>query len=118
MFTDATSYFVHARSIHLVPIWILFENVMSMHRMRAALTGLLETMYVDEWVVTEKVGDHVKDKLEVPLLTPVKPTECVERYVSRKRSSKLYALRSVDYHYVAADCSGENVCLTLLLCVC
>ncbi|RCV46358.1 hypothetical protein SETIT_9G525200v2 [Setaria italica] len=66
-------------SIHLVPIWILFENVMSMHRMRAALTGLLETMYVDEWVVTEKVGDHVKDKLEVPLLTPLKPTECVER---------------------------------------
>ncbi|KAK3148264.1 hypothetical protein QOZ80_3BG0292810 [Eleusine coracana subsp. coracana] len=36
-------------SIHLVPIWILFENVMSMHRMRAALTGLLETMiYVPE----------------------------------------------------------------------
>jgi beta-mannan synthase len=55
---------------------------MSMHRMRAALTGLLETTYVDEWVVTEKVGDHVKDKLEVPLLTPVKPTECVERYAS------------------------------------
>jgi len=51
-----------------------------MHRMRAALTGLLETMYVDEWVVTEKVGDHVKGKLEIPLLTPVKPTECVERY--------------------------------------
>jgi beta-mannan synthase len=67
-------------SIHLVPIWILFENVMSMHRIRASLTGLLETTYVDEWVVTEKVGDHVEDKLDVPLLQPVKPTECVERY--------------------------------------
>ena len=92
MFTDATSYFVHGRSIHLVPIWILFENVMSMHRMRAALTGLLETMYVDEWVVTEKVGDHVKDKLQVPLLTPVKPTECVERYVRDPASCTRCAL--------------------------
>jgi len=63
----------------MVPIWILFENVMSMHRMRAALTGLLETMYVDEWVVTKKLGYHVREKLEVPLLTPVKPTECIER---------------------------------------
>lgn len=66
-----------------MPFWILFENVMSMHRMRAALTGLLETMYVNEWVVTEKVGDHVKDKLEVPRLEPLKPTECVERYQKR-----------------------------------
>ncbi|KAG8073625.1 hypothetical protein GUJ93_ZPchr0006g42800 [Zizania palustris] len=67
------------RSLHLMPLWILFENVMSMHRMRAALTGLFETMYVNEWVVTEKVGDHVNDKLEVPLLEPLKPTDCVER---------------------------------------
>uniref|UniRef100_A0A0E0QRX5 Glycosyltransferase 2-like domain-containing protein n=1 Tax=Oryza rufipogon TaxID=4529 RepID=A0A0E0QRX5_ORYRU len=64
-----------------IPVWgmILFENVMAMHRMRAALTGLLETMNVNQWVVTEKVGDHVKDKLEVPLLEPLKPTDCVER---------------------------------------
>jgi hypothetical protein len=61
---------------------------MSMHRMRAAMTGLLETTYVDEWVVTEKVGDHVKDKLEAPLLTPVKPTECVERYATRSTSTR------------------------------
>jgi beta-mannan synthase len=53
---------------------------MPMHRIRASLTGLLETTYVDEWAVTEKVGDHVEDKLEAPLLEPVKPTECVERY--------------------------------------
>uniref|UniRef100_A0A0D9VQ04 glucomannan 4-beta-mannosyltransferase n=1 Tax=Leersia perrieri TaxID=77586 RepID=A0A0D9VQ04_9ORYZ len=67
------------RSLHLMPLWILFENVMAMHRMRAALTGLLETMHANEWVVTEKVGDHLKDKLEVPLLEPLKPTDCVER---------------------------------------
>ncbi|CAN6290532.1 unnamed protein product [Urochloa humidicola] len=87
-------------SIHLVPIWILFENVMSMHRMRAALTGLLETMYVDEWVVTEKVGDHVKDKLEVPLLTPVKPTECVERIYVPELVVAFYLLVCASYDFV------------------
>ncbi|OEL29415.1 putative mannan synthase 4 [Dichanthelium oligosanthes] len=87
-------------SIHLVPIWILFENVMSMHRMRAALTGLLETMYVDEWVVTEKVGDHVKDKLEVPLLTPVKPTECVERIYVPEILVAFYLLVCASYDFV------------------
>ncbi|CAD6202285.1 unnamed protein product [Miscanthus lutarioriparius] len=87
-------------SIHLVPIWILFENVMSMHRMRAALTGLLETMYVDEWVVTEKVGDHVKDKLQVPLLTPVKPTECVERIYVPELLVAFYLLLCASYDVV------------------
>ncbi|AQL09381.1 putative mannan synthase 7 [Zea mays] len=87
-------------SIHLVPIWILFENVMSMHRMRAALTGLLETTYVDEWVVTEKVGDHVKDKLEVPLLTPVKPTECVERIYLPELLVAFYLLLCASYDVV------------------
>uniref|UniRef100_A0A0E0ESL5 Uncharacterized protein n=1 Tax=Oryza meridionalis TaxID=40149 RepID=A0A0E0ESL5_9ORYZ len=66
-------------SLRLMPFWILFENVMAMHRMRAAVTGLLETMNVNQWVDTEKVGDHVKDKLEVPLLEPLKPTDYVER---------------------------------------
>ncbi|WVZ55614.1 hypothetical protein U9M48_006254 [Paspalum notatum var. saurae] len=87
-------------SIHLVPVWILFENVMSMHRMRAALTGLLETMYVDEWVVTEKVGDNVKDELEVPLLTPVKPTECVERIYVAELLVALYLLVCASYDLV------------------
>nr|CAB3501885.1 unnamed protein product [Digitaria exilis] len=87
-------------SIHLVPIWILFENVMSMHRMRAAMAGLLETMYVGEWVVTEKVGDHVKDKLEVPLLTPVKPTECVERIYVPELLVALFLLVCASYDLV------------------
>jgi beta-mannan synthase len=51
---------------------------MSMHRMRAALTGLFETARANDWVVTEKVGDQVKDDLNFPLLEPVKPTECVD----------------------------------------
>ncbi len=67
------------RSVHLMPFWILFENVMAMHRMRAALSGLLETARANDWVVTEKVGDQVKDELDVPLLEPLKPTECAQR---------------------------------------
>jgi beta-mannan synthase len=62
-----------------MPFWILFENVMSMHRMRAALTGLFETAHANDWVVTEKVGDLVNDDHNVPLLEPLKPTERAER---------------------------------------
>jgi beta-mannan synthase len=63
-----------------MPFWILFENVMAMHRMRAAMVGLLGTPSVNQWVVTEKKGQLVRDKtdLEVPLLEPA-PTKCSER---------------------------------------
>ncbi|PQM39694.1 glucomannan 4-beta-mannosyltransferase 2 [Prunus yedoensis var. nudiflora] len=50
------------RSIHLLFYWILFENVMSLHRTKATLIGLLETGRANEWVVTEKLGDIVKNK--------------------------------------------------------
>nr|BAK05964.1 predicted protein [Hordeum vulgare subsp. vulgare] len=86
-------------SLHLMPFWILFENVMSMHRMRAALTGLLETAHVNDWVVTEKVGD-VKDDFEVPLLEPLKPTECVERIYIPELLLALYLLICASYDYV------------------
>ncbi|XP_050112078.1 glucomannan 4-beta-mannosyltransferase 2-like isoform X1 [Malus sylvestris] len=52
----------HYRSIHLLFYWILFENVMSLHRTKATLIGLLETARSNEWVVTEKLGDIVKNK--------------------------------------------------------
>ena len=42
--------------------WILFENVMSLHRTKATLIGLLEAGRVNEWVVTEKLGDALKTK--------------------------------------------------------
>uniref|UniRef100_A0A0E0CVS9 glucomannan 4-beta-mannosyltransferase n=1 Tax=Oryza meridionalis TaxID=40149 RepID=A0A0E0CVS9_9ORYZ len=87
-------------SLHLMPFWILFENVMAMHRMRAALTGLLETMNVNQWVVTEKVGDHVKDKLEVPLLEPLKPTDCVERIYIPELMVAFYLLVCASYDLV------------------
>ncbi|XP_075502244.1 glucomannan 4-beta-mannosyltransferase 9 [Primulina tabacum] len=50
------------RSLHLLVFWILFENVMSLHRTKATFIGLLETGRVNEWVVTEKLGDALKFK--------------------------------------------------------
>lgn len=47
------------RSIHLLFYWILFENVMSLHRTKATLIGLLEAGRANEWVVTAKLGDSV-----------------------------------------------------------
>jgi beta-mannan synthase len=44
------------RSWHLLVFWILFENVMSMHRSKATIIGLLEASSANEWVVTEKLG--------------------------------------------------------------
>lgn len=42
--------------------WILFENVMSLHRTKATLIGLLEAGRANEWVVTEKLGNALKMK--------------------------------------------------------
>lgn len=53
----------HRRSLHLMVFWILFENVMSLHRTKATFIGLLEAGRVNEWVVTEKLGDALKTKL-------------------------------------------------------
>ncbi|XP_049354987.1 glucomannan 4-beta-mannosyltransferase 9-like [Solanum verrucosum] len=50
------------RSFYLLIFWILFENVMSLHRTRATFIGLFEVGRVNEWVVTEKLGDGIKAK--------------------------------------------------------
>ncbi|XP_031500146.1 glucomannan 4-beta-mannosyltransferase 9 [Nymphaea colorata] len=55
------------RSIHLLVFWILFENVMSLHRTKATFIGLLEAGRVNEWVVTEKLGDVLKAKQVKPV---------------------------------------------------
>jgi beta-mannan synthase len=35
---------------------------MSLHRTKATIIGLLEASRVNEWVVTEKLGEALKDK--------------------------------------------------------
>ncbi|OIT38021.1 glucomannan 4-beta-mannosyltransferase 9 [Nicotiana attenuata] len=51
------------RSMYLVVYWILFENVMSLHRTKATFIGLFESGRVNEWIVTEKLGDALKTKM-------------------------------------------------------
>ena len=51
--------------------WVLFENAMSLHRLKAAVIGLLESGRTNEWVVTEKLGDALRAKTEVPGIVKV-----------------------------------------------
>lgn len=45
--------------------WILFENVMSLHRTKATFIGLLEAGRANEWIVTEKLGDSMNNKNKI-----------------------------------------------------
>uniref|UniRef100_A0A0E0D1B8 Glycosyltransferase 2-like domain-containing protein n=1 Tax=Oryza meridionalis TaxID=40149 RepID=A0A0E0D1B8_9ORYZ len=56
-------------NLHTVPLWILFESVMSMHRLRAAVAGLLQLQEFNQWIVTKKVGNNAFDENnDTPLL--------------------------------------------------
>ncbi|XP_019059187.1 PREDICTED: probable mannan synthase 11 [Tarenaya hassleriana] len=57
------------RSFYLVVFWILFENVNAMHRSKGSFIGMLEGGRVNEWVVTEKLGDALKTKLLPQVVT-------------------------------------------------
>nr|XP_043631564.1 glucomannan 4-beta-mannosyltransferase 9-like [Erigeron canadensis] len=51
------------RSFHLLVFWILFENVMSLHRTKGTFIGLFEAgTTVNQWVVTKKLGEASKPK--------------------------------------------------------
>ncbi|OEL37202.1 putative mannan synthase 5 [Dichanthelium oligosanthes] len=57
------------RNLHIMPLWILFESVMSMHRLKAAVANLLELPEFNQWIVTQKVGNNgAEENCEVPLL--------------------------------------------------
>ncbi|XP_019181875.1 PREDICTED: glucomannan 4-beta-mannosyltransferase 9-like [Ipomoea nil] len=45
------------RSLHMTAFWMLFENVMALHRTIGTFIGLLEVGRIHEWVVTEKQGN-------------------------------------------------------------
>ncbi|KAL8149977.1 hypothetical protein AgCh_006840 [Apium graveolens] len=87
------------RSMHLLMFWILFENVMSLHRTKATLIGLFETGRANEWVVTEKLGDATKKS---PRKAPKRPRF---RLGSRLHmlelgvSAYLFASACYDYSY-------------------
>ena len=54
---------------------------MSLHRTKAAIIGLLEANRVNEWVVTEKLGNTMKQKNNLIVLTKPRP-QTGERYTS------------------------------------
>ncbi|KAL6861302.1 hypothetical protein ACP4OV_017002 [Aristida adscensionis] len=72
VYVPTTITLLHAirnpRSLHFIPFWILFENVMSYHRTKATFIGLLELGSVNEWVVTEKLGNSSGMKPVPPIL--------------------------------------------------
>ncbi|KAL8496442.1 hypothetical protein ACS0TY_020234 [Phlomoides rotata] len=66
------------RSIHLAVPWVLFENIMSFHRTKALLIGLMEAKRANEWIVTEKLGDTFKGKSTVESSKPNKHPQWVK----------------------------------------
>ncbi|KAI3461333.1 hypothetical protein Pfo_017996 [Paulownia fortunei] len=67
------SVFATPRSLHLVFLWVLFENAMSFHLTKAIFMGLLGTKSANEWVVTEKLGDATKNKTNNESTAPMEP---------------------------------------------
>ncbi|CAI9785894.1 unnamed protein product [Fraxinus pennsylvanica] len=66
------SSFGTPRSFHLLFYWIVFENVMAFHRTKATIIGLLEAKRANEWVVTQKLGDALKNKSNTEAAAPAK----------------------------------------------
>nr|GMD57272.1 glucomannan 4-beta-mannosyltransferase 9-like [Ipomoea batatas] len=88
------------RSFHLVVFWMLFENVMSLHRTIATFIGLLEVGRVNEWVITEKLGNAFKTK------TGSKPVNKLPRFSIGER---LHVLEIIVGLYLVF-CGWYNFC--------
>ncbi|VAH43514.1 unnamed protein product [Triticum turgidum subsp. durum] len=90
----------HPKNLHILPFWILFESVMTMHRMRAALSGLFELSEFNEWVVTKKTGNNFEDS-EVPLLQK-----------TRKRLRDRVNFREIVFSAFLFFCASYNLVFT------
>ncbi|XP_072991320.1 probable glucomannan 4-beta-mannosyltransferase 11 isoform X1 [Typha latifolia] len=89
------------RSFHLIIFWVLFENVMSLHRCKAVFIGLFEAGRVNEWVVTEKLGDMLKTK----------PTLSVKKKFRFKFWQKFHMLELVIGLYLMICSCYDFMCL-------
>ncbi|KAL3580940.1 hypothetical protein D5086_018775 [Populus alba] len=77
------------RSIHLLFYWILFENVMSLHRTKATFIGLLEAGRANEWVVTEKLGNTLQKAAEAKKSNPKAPRKFRFKFTDRLNTLEL-----------------------------
>ncbi|KZV54073.1 glucomannan 4-beta-mannosyltransferase 2-like [Dorcoceras hygrometricum] len=58
------------RSLYLILHWILFETAMSYRRTKSIFVGLFRWKSVNEWVVTEKLGDSLNNKTNIESADP------------------------------------------------
>ncbi|XP_051134656.1 glucomannan 4-beta-mannosyltransferase 2-like isoform X2 [Andrographis paniculata] len=94
------------RSLHLAVPWILFENVMSFHRAKGLAIGLLEAKRANEWVVTEKRGDALKNQndLESSLLKkPVRLDRFRDRILAQELGIAAFLFACGCYNVVYGD---------------
>ncbi|KAL6657017.1 hypothetical protein ACP70R_004797 [Stipagrostis hirtigluma subsp. patula] len=85
------------KNLHMLPLWMLFESVMTVHRMRAALTGLLELPGFNQWIVTKKVGNDFED-IEASLLQK-----------TRKRLRDRINFREIGFSVFLFLCASYNL---------
>nr|ADW77641.1 putative mannan synthase [Amorphophallus konjac] len=92
------------RSIHLIVFWTLFENVMALHRCKGVIIGLLEIGRVNEWVVTEKLGDALKLKPNGNQNFARKArTKYFQRFHFLEIGLALYLIICASYNYMHAN---------------
>ncbi|KAJ0253240.1 glucomannan 4-beta-mannosyltransferase 10 [Hirschfeldia incana] len=89
------------RSFYLVIFWVLFENVMSMHRTKGTFIGILEGGRVNEWVVTEKLGDALKTKLLPQIGKP--RNGCFQSINSKEIMMGIYIMCCACYGFFFGD---------------
>ncbi|XP_062220272.1 probable glucomannan 4-beta-mannosyltransferase 6 [Phragmites australis] len=88
------------RSIHLIILWVLFENVMALHRFKAILIGFFEAGRANEWIVTQKLGSIHKLKSIVRVTTNRRFKDrfhCLEIFIG------MFLLVSACYDYLYRD---------------
>ncbi|KAL5211166.1 hypothetical protein ABZP36_022013 [Zizania latifolia] len=88
------------RSIHLIILWVLFENVMALHRFKAILIGFFEAGRANEWIVTQKLGNIQKLK---SIVRVTKSCHFKDRFHSLELLIGLFLLVSACYDYLYRD---------------
>jgi len=89
---------------------------MSLHRTKATIIGLLETSRVNEWIVTEKLGDALKGKASGKGLKKLR-FRIGERYKMDKILLYLVFTKSKKVYLFNNTCK-KSTYLTIYCCVC
>ncbi|EPS73687.1 mannan synthase [Genlisea aurea] len=95
-----------SKSVHLLVFWVLFENVMSLHRSKATIIGLLEANRANEWVLFHS-------SLLLPSTAMAEEEESEEK--DAKRMARLRSL-SEKFSHLRAKFYIFRRCIALLVC--